>query len=36
MTDVIIASVPKPTPVLIPVGGGGVSDDHRAILDNGH
>ena len=36
VADVIIASVPKPTPVLIPVGGGGVSDDHRAILDNGH
>ena len=36
VADVIIASVPKPTPVLVPVGGGGVSDDHRAILDNGH
>ena len=33
VADVIIASVPKPTPVLVPVGGGGVSDDHRAILD---
>ena len=32
VADVIIASVPKPTPVLVPVGGGGVSDDHLSLI----